>query len=110
MQDQSRKKLPTGKVKVEVEIEAGRQDRRSEWTVTLKVNGEAMVVAQAHIRPPCLFISPPMQPLTSGCDLDSPVSLRFYDQAPFPFNGSIGITTKVAETCQIGYLRFSGVG
>jgi hypothetical protein len=30
-----------------------------------------------------------------GTDLDSPVSLDYYDQAPFAFNGKIGMT-KVA--------------
>ena len=29
-----------------------------------------------------------------GRDLDSPVSLDYFDQAPFPFNGTIG-TTKI---------------
>ena len=29
-----------------------------------------------------------------GIDQDSPVSLDYYDQAPFPFNGTIG-TTKI---------------
>ena len=29
-----------------------------------------------------------------GIDLDSPVSLDYYDQAPFAFNGTIG-TTKI---------------
>jgi arylsulfatase len=29
-----------------------------------------------------------------GSDQDSPVSLDYYDQAPFPFNGTIG-TTKI---------------
>lgn len=29
-----------------------------------------------------------------GSDLDSPVSLDYFDQAPFPFNGAIG-TTKI---------------
>ena len=27
-----------------------------------------------------------------GTDLDSPVSLDYYDQAPFAFNGTIGST------------------
>ena len=33
--------------------------------------------------------------LDLGSDLGSPVSLVYYDQAPFPFNGTIG-TTKIA--------------
>ena len=33
-----------------------------------------------------------------GTDLDSPVSLDYYDQAPFAFNGTIGRT-------QIMYLK-----
>ena len=28
-----------------------------------------------------------------GIDLDSPVSLDYFDQAPFAFNGTIGTTT-----------------
>jgi arylsulfatase len=28
-----------------------------------------------------------------GTDLDSPVSLDYYDKAPFAFNGTIGTTT-----------------
>ena len=30
-----------------------------------------------------------------GTDLDSPVSLDYFDQAPFAFNGTIGTTTIV---------------
>jgi arylsulfatase len=30
-----------------------------------------------------------------GTDLDSPVSLDYFDQAPFAFNGTIG-TTKIS--------------
>ena len=30
-----------------------------------------------------------------GIDLDSPVSLDYYEQAPFAFNGSIGLTKIV---------------
>jgi len=32
-----------------------------------------------------------------GSDLESPVSLDYFDQAPFPFSGTIG-TTKIAYT------------
>jgi hypothetical protein len=31
--------------------------------------------------------------LDIGTDLGSPVSPDYYDQAPFPFNGTIGTTT-----------------
>jgi hypothetical protein len=35
-----------------------------------------------------------------GSDQDSPVSLDYYDQAPFAFNGTIG-TTKIREVSEI---------
>jgi hypothetical protein len=38
-----------------------------------------------------------------GTDLDSPVSLDYYDQAPFAFGGTIGKTTiKYSNSHRIG--------
>ena len=61
--------------------------------VTLKVNGA--VVAQGQVPAACRSTSHRMRPSTSAAILISPVSLDYFDQAPFAFNGTIG-TTKIA--------------
>ena len=50
--------------------------------------------ARAACRPPCRCTSPSNATFDIGTDLDSPVSLDYFDQAPFAFNGTIG-TTKI---------------
>ena len=87
---QSKGKLPVGKVKIEVESKlvakvGGPMD------VTLKVNGE--VVGQGQVPAAMSLHFTTMQSLDIGSDPDSPVSLDYYDQAPFAFNGKIGTTT-----------------
>ena len=79
-----------GKGKVEVESRlvnkiGGPMD------VTLRVNGE--VVGQGRIPAAMSLHFTSNATFDIGTDLDSPVSLEYYDQAPFAFNGSIGKTT-----------------
>jgi arylsulfatase len=86
----SKAKLPVGKGKVEVESRlvdkiGGPMD------VTLRVNGE--VVGQGRIPAAMSLHFTSNATFDIGTDLDSPVSLDYYDQAPFAFNGSIGKTT-----------------
>jgi arylsulfatase len=82
-------KLPTGKVTVEVESKLA--DRiGGPMDVTLKVNGS--VVAQGRVPAAMSLHFTSNATFDLGCDLDSPVSLDYYDQAPFPFNGTIGRT------------------
>ncbi|MBI5364757.1 MAG: arylsulfatase [Planctomycetes bacterium] len=88
----SKDKLPTGKVKVEVESKlvakiGGPMD------VALKVNGN--IVASGRVPAAMSLHFTSNATFDIGCDLDSPVSLDYYDQAPFAFNGVIG-TTKIA--------------
>ena len=88
----SKAKLPMGKVKIEVESKlvgkiGGPMD------VTLKVNGE--VVGQGRVPAAMSLHFTSNATFDIGVDLDSPVSLDYYDQAPFAFNGTIG-TTKIA--------------
>ena len=87
----SKDKLPMGKVKIEVESKlvakiGGPMD------VTLKVNGAVVASGQVPAAMSLHFTSNATFDL--GSDQDSPVSLDYYDQAPFPFNGTIG-TTKI---------------
>jgi hypothetical protein len=88
----SKEKLPTGKVKIEVESKlvgkiGGPMD------VTLKVNGKD--VAQGRVPAAMSLHFTSNATFDIGADLDSPVSLDYFDQAPFKFNGTIG-ATKIA--------------
>ncbi len=89
---QSGDKLPTGKVKIEVESKlvdkvGGAMD------ITLKANGK--VVGQGQVPRAISLHFTTNESLDFGSDTFSPVSLDYYEQAPFPFTGKIG-TTKVA--------------
>jgi arylsulfatase A-like enzyme len=86
----SKEKLPTGKVKIEVESKltakiGGPMD------VILKVNDSAVAQGQVPAAMSLHFTS--NATFDIGSDQDSPVSLDYYDQAPFEFNGTIGTTT-----------------
>ena len=85
----SKSKLPTGKVKVEVESKlAGKIG--GPMDVTLKVNDE--VVAQGRVPAAMSLHFTSNATFDIGTDLDSPVSLDYFDEAPFSFNGTIGKT------------------
>jgi arylsulfatase len=86
----SKDKLPVGKLKIEVESKlvakiGGPMD------VALKVNGKEVAQGQVPAAMSLHFTSNATFDL--GCDLDSPVSLDYFDEAPFKFNGTIGTTT-----------------
>jgi arylsulfatase A-like enzyme len=84
-------KLPAGKAKIEVESKlAG--PIGGPMNVTLRVNGA--VVGQGQVPRAMSLHFTSNATFDIGEDLDSPVSLDYYDQAPFPFNGTIG-TTKI---------------
>ena len=87
----SKEKLPTGKVKIEVESKLAAKIG-GPMDVTLKVNGE--VVAQGQVPAAMSLHFTSNATFDIGSDLDSPVSLDYFDQAPFAFNGTIG-TTKI---------------
>ena len=81
----SKARLPVGKAKIEVESKlvdkiGGPMD------VTLRVNGE--VVGQGRVPAAMSLHFTSNATFDIGTDLDSPVSLDYYDQAPFAFNGT----------------------
>lgn len=85
-------KLPTGKAKVEVESKL--VDRiGGAMNVTLKVNGT--VVAQGQVPAAMSLHFTSNATFDIGRDLDSPVSLDYFDKAPFAFNGTIATTRIV---------------
>jgi arylsulfatase len=90
----SQGKIPTGKVKLEVESKlaggiGGPMD------VVLKVNGA--VVGQGRVPTAISLKFTANECFDIGSDTGSPVSLDYFDQAPFAFNGTIG-ATKITYT------------
>ena len=55
--------------------------------MTMKVNGEVVAEGTVPISAPLLFTANDC--LDIGIALGSPVSLDYYDKAPFKFNGTI---------------------
>ena len=87
----AKQKLAAGKAKIEVESKlvdkiGGPMD------VTLKVNGA--VVGQGRVPAAMSLHFTSNATFDLGADLDSPVTLDYFDQAPFAFNGKMG-TTKI---------------
>jgi arylsulfatase len=87
----SKQKLPLGKVKVEVESKLA-EKIGGPMDITLRVNGDEVAKGRVPAAMSLHFTS--NATFDIGLDQDSPVSLDYYDQAPFKFNGQIG-TTKI---------------
>jgi arylsulfatase A-like enzyme len=88
----SREKLPLGKVQLEVISKlAGKMG--GPMDITLKANGKIMAEGQVPVTAATHFATNDC--LDLGSDLGSPVSLDYFDLAPFKFNGTIG-TTKIS--------------
>jgi arylsulfatase A-like enzyme len=80
------KRLPQGKVKIEVETTYAEPRPGGPLDIQMKVDGELFAQGQVPISAPLLFST---DCLDFGACLASPVSLDYYDRAPFPFNGAI---------------------
>ena len=89
------KKLPVGKVKIEVETAYAVPKPAGPLNITMKVNGEVFATGQVPISAPLLFTANDC--LDIGIALGSPVSLDYYDKVPFKFNGTI-------EQVHVGYV------
>jgi len=79
--------IPTGKVKIEVETKYDTKERMAPATVTLVVNGKQ--VGQGRIERSVPAGHCASETFDVGVDLGSPVSLDYFDRAPFRFNGKI---------------------
>ena len=88
-------KLPTGKVKIEIETRYIAPQPGGPLKVTMKVAGKVVGEGDVPISAPLLFTANDC--LDIGIALGSPVSLDYYDKAPFKFNGKI-------EQVQVTYL------
>jgi arylsulfatase len=84
----SQQDLPVGKVSIEVETAYAVPRPGGPLNVTMKVNGAVVASGRVPISAPLLFTANDC--LDIGTDLGSPVSLDYFDKAPFAFNGKIG--------------------
>jgi len=86
--------LPTGKVKIELETHIAQSRGAAE--VTLRVNGKQ--VAKGTVPRTAAFAFTANDAFDVGMDSYSPVSLAYFDRAPFKYNGTI-------ERMRIDYLK-----
>ena len=91
-QIKAKEKLAAGKVKIEVESKSAEAKPASPLEVILRVNGKEVAKGRVPITAPLAFTANDC--LDIGSDLGSPVSLDYFDKAPFQFNGKI-IDTKM---------------
>ena len=81
------KKLPTGKVRIQIETRYVVPRPGGPLKVTMKVGDQILAEGTVPISAPLLFTANDC--LDFGVALGSPVSLDYYDKAPFKFNGTI---------------------
>ncbi len=92
----SSEKLPAGKATIEVTTYFPVFKPGAPAAITIKVNGRVVVEGTVPITAPLLFTA--NDSLDIGSDTGSPVSLDYFDEAPFAFNGTI-------ERTQIKYVQ-----
>jgi arylsulfatase len=80
-------KLPTGKVQIEVSTKYAVKRPAGPLDVTIKVNGKEVAKGQVPVSAPLMFTANDC--LDIGTDLGSPVSVDYFENAPFAFNGKI---------------------
>jgi arylsulfatase A-like enzyme len=90
-QIKAKDKLAPGKAKIEVETILLAPHPGAPAQITMKVNGKEVATGKVPITAPLAFTANDC--LDFGSDLGSPVSLDYFDQAPFKFNGTLGKST-----------------
>jgi len=83
----SKKKLPAGKVKLEVIVKATEKKPLAPSVITLKVNGKKVGEVVAETTVPAIFTA--SETFDVGLDNGSAVALDYHEKAPFKFNGKI---------------------
>ena len=79
--------LPPGRLRVEVVTRTLEQRAAGPLEVTVKVNGKEVAKGRVPVSAPLGFTANDC--LDIGTDLGSPVTLDYYDRAPFELNGTI---------------------
>ena len=80
--------LPTGMVKIEVESRLSAKGRAAPMDVVVRVNGQE--VAKGRVPATASLAFTANDTFDVGMDSYSPVSLDYFERAPFKFNGKIG--------------------
>ena len=79
--------IPTGKVKIEVELLFEEKKPQAPAAIVLRVNGKQVGEGRVERSVPAGFTA--SETFDVGVDLGSPVSLDYHERAPFAFNGTI---------------------
>jgi arylsulfatase len=87
--------LPAGRTRIEVQTVYAEARPGGPLDITLSVDGHQVATGQVPISAPLLFTANDC--LDIGTCLGSPVSLDYFDRAPFPFEGTI-------DTVSVRYL------
>ena len=87
-QARTKEKLAPGKHKIEVTTTLTEKRPLSPADVVLKVDGKEVARTTVKRTVPAAFTA--SETFDVGVDLGSPVSLDYFDRAPFPFSGKIG--------------------
>ncbi len=91
----AKEKLPVGRAKIEIETVYVELRPAGPLKVSMKVNDQLMAEGTVPVSAPLLFTANDC--LDIGIALGSPVSLDYFDKAPFKFNGKI-------EQVQVKYI------
>jgi len=83
----SKGKIPTGKVNIEVIVQAQEKKPLAPSLITLKVNDKVVGEVMAETTVPALFTG--SESFDVGMDLGSAVALEYHKRVPFKFNGKI---------------------
>jgi arylsulfatase len=83
----SESSVPAGRHLIEVETRYAEPRPAGPLDITLRVDGDVVASGQIPVSAPLLFTANDC--LDIGTCLGAPVSLDYYDRAPFPFNGKI---------------------
>jgi len=83
----SEQKIPTGKVNIEVTTKYVTKKPAGPVEITIKVNDKEVAKGIVPVTAPVGFTANDC--LDVGIDLGSPVSIDYFDEAPFKFNGGI---------------------
>jgi hypothetical protein len=83
----SAERLAAGPAKIEISTEYAEMKPGGPLNIVTTVNGEECASGVVPVSAPLLFTANDC--LDIGTCLGGPVSLDYYDRAPFPFNGTI---------------------
>ncbi len=87
----SKEPLAAGDVVIEVRSRMADARPRSPLDIEITVNGKQVIAGQVPMTAPLLFTANDC--LDIGSDWGSPVSTEYFDEAPFEFEGTLGVTT-----------------